>query len=122
MKLLEEIPSKPTIRWKLFSENEFISSIAKCNNLSTSGLDKLLWRHFKRIVKDIACLRKFINIADICIKLGHWPLHFKVFTSIIISKPNKKSYDSSKAFRPIVLLNIFGKLIKKVISKRLQFQ
>ena len=41
---------------------------------------------------------------------------------IVISKPNKKSYDLPKSFRPIVLLNILDKLIEKVISKRLQFQ
>ena len=31
------------------------------------------------------------------------------------------SYDQPKAFRPIVLLNTLGKLIEKVIAKRLQF-
>jgi len=31
------------------------------------------------------------------------------------------SYDSPKSFRPIILLNILGKLIEKVISDRLQF-
>ena len=40
---------------------------------------------------------------------------------IIISKPNKSSYNSPKSFRPIVLLNMLGKLIKKVIGDRLQF-
>jgi len=30
-------------------------------------------------------------------------------------------YDSPKSFRPIVLLNTLGKLIKKVIGERLQF-
>jgi len=39
----------------------------------------------------------------------------------IIPKPNKASYDSSKSFRPIVLLNTLGKLIEKVIGERLQF-
>jgi len=32
------------------------------------------------------------------------------------------SYDSPKFFCPIVLLNTLGKLIEKVIGKRLQFQ
>ena len=41
---------------------------------------------------------------------------------VVISKPNKQSYNSSKSFRLIVLLNTVGKLIKKVISERLQFQ
>ena len=40
---------------------------------------------------------------------------------IIIPKSNKKSYNSSKSFWPIVLFNILEKLIKKVISKHLQF-
>ena len=121
MSLLEEIPSKPNTIWKLFSKEEFISSIKKCNNSLTPEPDKLLWKHLKRIVKEAVCLRKFINIADTCIDLGHWPLYFKVSTSIIISKPNKELYNSPKTFRLIVLLNMISKLIEKVISERLQF-
>jgi len=41
--------------------------------------------------------------------------------SIIIPKPSKELYDSPKYFRPIVLLNILGKLIEKVIDDWLQF-
>ena len=40
---------------------------------------------------------------------------------IIIPKPNKTLYNSLKSFRPIVLLNMLGKLIKKVIGERIQF-
>ena len=42
--------------------------------------------------------------------------------SIIIPKLNKASYGTPKIFKPIVLLNTLGKLIEKVIGKRLQFQ
>ena len=41
--------------------------------------------------------------------------------TIIIPKPNKESYNSSKAFCSIILLNTIGKLFKKVIGERLQF-
>ena len=40
---------------------------------------------------------------------------------IVIPKPNKESYNFLKSFQPIVLLNMLGKLIKKVIGKWLQF-
>jgi len=66
-------------------------------------------------------LENIVNIANICIDLGHWPTHFKISLSIIIPKPNKASYDFSKSFHPIVFLNIQGKLIEKVIGKCLQF-
>ena len=106
----------------LFSEKEFRSSITKYNNSLTPKSDKLSWKHLKIIVNNILCFKNFINIANACINLGYWPLYFKTLLSIIIPKPNKISYNSPKVFRPIMLLNILDKLIKKVIGKRLQFQ
>ena len=41
--------------------------------------------------------------------------------SIIIPKSNKTLYDSLKFFHPIMLLNMLGKLIEKVIRDRMQF-
>ena len=67
-------------------------------------------------------LNNFVNIANTCINLEHWPLHFKTSLSIIIPKPNKAFYNSPKMFWPIILLNTLGKLIEKVIGERLQFQ
>ena len=55
------------------------------------------------------------------IDLGYWPTHFKTLSTVIISKPNKASYDLPKLFCPIVLLNTTGKLFEKMIGERLQF-
>ena len=121
VKALDEIPSVAPTLWVPFLEEEFISSIAKCNNLSNSGPDKLSWRHLKSIINNKACLRIIINITNVCFELGHWPSHFKTSMMIVIPKPNKELYDSPKSFYPIVLLNILGKLIEKVISDHLKF-
>ena len=102
--------------WVSFSEEEFTSSIAKYNNLSIPGPNKLLWKHLKSIVKDKAYLIRIINITDAYFELGYWPSHFKTSISIVIPKPNKELYNSPKSFRPIVFLNTIEKLIKKVIS------
>jgi len=95
--------------------------LSSCNNYSAPGPDKLSWKHLKIVFEDKDYLDTFIRIANACINLGYWPSHFKVSTTIVIPKPNKKSYDSSKSFRPIILLNTIGKLIEKVIGERLQF-
>ena len=119
--ILNKIVDKPTLSWPAFLKEEFRLSIINCNNSSALGPDKLSWSHLKIILKDDNCLNIIISIANMCIELGHWPSHFKRSTMIVISKPNKKSYDLHKVFRPIVLLNIVGKLIEKVIGERLQF-
>ena len=111
-----------TTKWLSFLKEEFLISINKCSNNLISGPDRLSWRHLKVITKNLACLANIINLANICINLGHWPSHFKLSMSIIIPKSNKALYDASKMFRPIVLLNMLSKLIEKVIGKKLQFQ
>lgn len=120
-KLLEEILNKESMKWFSFSKEELTNIIEKCNNSSNSGLDKLSWRHLKKIIKDEECISKFIDIANACIDLDHWLLHFKILTTIIISKLNKASYDLPKSYCSIVLLNMASKLFEKMIRERLQF-
>ena len=110
------------IKWSFFSEERLTSAIAKYNNSSTSELDKLSWRHLKKYIKKVVCLKKIINITNICIESEYWPSYFKVSTTITISKPNKKSYNTPKAFCPIILLNTIRNFFLKFIRKRLQFQ
>ena len=81
----------------------------------------MLWHYWKIIIKNDKCLSKIINIANTCINLGYWLEYFKVSTTVIIPKLNKPSYDNSKAFHPIILLNTLGKLIEKVIAEKIQF-
>ena len=119
--ILDEICDKLIISWPEFSKEEFKIVLSSCNNSSAPGPDKLSWKHLKIVFEDKDYLDTFIQIANACINLGYWLSHFKVSTTIVIPKPNKKSYDSSKSFRPIILLNTIGKLIEKVIGERLQF-
>jgi len=118
---LDEIRNKQTSTWAPFSKEEFKIALGSCNNLSTPGPDKLLWRHLKSIMNDGDCITNIIKMANTCIDLGYWPNHFKISSMVIIPKPNKPSYDFPKSFRSIVLLNTLGKLIEKIIRERLQF-
>ena len=115
--ILNEVERKPCQVWNPFSRYKFKSAIHKCSDSSTPGPNKMLWQHWKLIIKNDDCLSKIINIADACINLGHWPKYFKTSTIIVIPKLNKTLYDSLKAFCPIVLLNTLSKLIEKVIAE-----
>lgn len=96
--LLDEIPDKITTIWASFSKKELHSTIENCNNSLAFGPDKLSWKHFKVIVKNKKCVNKLIDIANVCINLGHWPNHFKTLSMVIIPKLNKPSYDLPKSF------------------------
>jgi len=115
--IFNEITDKPILSWPTFSKEEFRLAPVNCNNSFAPGSNKLLWSHLKTIFKDDDCLNVIISIINACIEVGYWPSHFKRSTIVVIPKPNKKSYDSPKAFRPITFLNTAGKLIEKVIRK-----
>ena len=118
MQLLDEIPICWQTEWPLFSRAEIIDTIIKYSSLSTPDLDYISWNHLEIIANNSKCTTNIINIANACINLSYWPLHFKKPMFIIITKPNKSAYNNSKVFQPIVFLNTLGKLIEKVISNR----
>ena len=62
-----------------------------------------------------------MHIANACIKLKYWSSHFKSANTVVIPKPNKTLHNTLSSFQSIILLNTTGKLVKKIISNRLQF-
>ena len=118
--LLEEVLLYPNMEWLPFSKAEFIDAISKCSNLSTLGPHHISWSHLKVLIKDNKYITNFVKITNSYINLNYWPSYFKKSMSIIIPKPNKSLYNTSKTFQSIVFLNTVGKLIKKFISNRIQ--
>ena len=112
-------PSVGHLFWKKSLSNPSLN--ITYNNLFASSPDKLSWSYLKCIINNKVCLENIISITNTYFELELWPLQFKSSSTIIIPKPNKKSYDSLKSFRPIVLLNILGKLIEKIIGECLQY-
>jgi hypothetical protein len=46
---------------------------------------------------------------------------WKQFTTVVLRKPGKPSYNIPKAYRPIALLNTTVKLLSAIIAKQLMF-
>jgi len=120
-RFLSKVPQCKAFEWPPFSRQEFKNAIAKYSSSSTPGPDHISWRHLRPLINNDKCLGKIVCIANTCITLEYWSSQFKEAKSVIIPKPNKDLYNTPKMFYPIVLLNIMGKLIKKVISNCLQF-
>ncbi|CAA7267573.1 unnamed protein product [Cyclocybe aegerita] len=119
--VLDELPDEPVRDWADFSEHELLSALKGCSNSSAPGPEHVTWVHLKELLKDKHVLVLFIVLANACLRVGHWPRIFKESLSVIVLKPNKPSYTVPKAFRPIVLLITFSKLIEKMIANRIQF-
>ncbi|RXW12760.1 hypothetical protein EST38_g13097 [Candolleomyces aberdarensis] len=120
--ILNELPKEPERAWPEFSLLELRQALEACLSRSAPWPDHIMWRHLEEILALPECANIIIALANGCIEYGHWPKHQKELMSVIIPKPNKASYSTPKAFRPIVLLNTLGKLIEKMISNRFQIR
>ena len=50
---------------------------------------------------------------------GHHPTCWKQATGVILKKPGKPDYSAPKAYRIIALLNCLGKVVERLLAKRL---
>ncbi|CAK1589381.1 unnamed protein product [Parnassius mnemosyne] len=63
----------------------------------------------------------FLAFLNKCLTLQHFPKTWKIATVIVLKKPGKVDYTMPKAYRPIGLLPILGKIFEKMLVNRLKF-
>ena len=101
--------------WKVIDDDETKRFIKQLRN-SAPGPDnihnRMLKNNSKLLLQHITCLFNAI------IKIGYIAKARKKAHIILILKPNKNKQDPS-SFRPISLLSCIGKLLEKIMKKRL---
>ncbi|GJE94756.1 hypothetical protein PsYK624_109280 [Phanerochaete sordida] len=132
--VLDAMPQQDERPFAQISCAEVREALRDTSNFSAPGPDHISWFWLKRIVADnseCTCdnpqhdhfntephVAAFYNA---CVEFGVQPRIFKRSRTVVIPKPNKPDYSRAKAYRPIVLLNCLGKLLEKVIARRMQF-
>lgn len=128
--LLDEVDALEERDFPDFSRQELREALAKTSNFSAPGPDHVSWFWLKQILspdradshdQPAECEGRVLDLFNACIKFGVHPKLFKTSKTVVIPKPKKPDYSKAKAYRPIVLLNCIGKLLEKLISRRLQF-
>lgn len=97
-------------------EDEIINIIKSLKPFKSPGPDKIqniLLKHLPNIA-----ISWFTAMLNKCITLSYWPASFKTAKVIPILKAGKTATEP-KSYRPISLLNTMGKILEKIIYKRL---
>ena len=67
------------------------------------------------------CPDLITKLYNRCLEISYFPDIWKIAHVIAIPKPNKIKYDDVASYRPIGLLNIFGKILEKLIVNRINY-
>ncbi|KAJ2940789.1 hypothetical protein O0L34_g14906 [Tuta absoluta] len=63
----------------------------------------------------------FLAILNKCLEISHFPIPWKEAAVIVLRKPGKKNYNEPKSYRPIGLLPVMGKILEKIMIRRIKW-
>ena len=82
------------------------------------GLDGILNKAIKAVLKAVAI--PLANAATTCLLKGNLPECCKDTITVVLQKANKKDYSLLESYRPVALENTLGKILEKIVAKRIQ--
>lgn len=100
-----------------FSEDEVLEALASMRCRKSPGNDHLTADIIKHFGNSYASV--LTSLYNKCLELGYFPTPWKCAVVKIIPKPGKESYDDLKAYRPIGLLPVLGKVLEKLFKQRI---
>jgi hypothetical protein len=96
------------------TKNEVKHALAGMSNKSTPGPSGI---GYKLVKWAFTCHPEFlVDIYNATLHLGHHP--WTTAKVVILPKPNKLDYSTAKVYRPVLLLECFGKVLEKIIANR----
>ncbi|KAJ2952394.1 hypothetical protein O0L34_g4681 [Tuta absoluta] len=63
----------------------------------------------------------FLALVNKCLSLSHFPTIWKEAVVVVLRKPGKNDYTHPKSYRPIGLLPVLGKIVEKMLVKRIRW-
>ena len=97
------------------TQAEIATSLSATSNKSAPGLSGIGYRLLKWAFS--ANPDRFVTLFNAALRLGHHPWSDALV--VVIPKPSKPDYSLPKAYRPISLLECCGKLLEKIVAKRI---
>jgi len=111
----DDPPPKPVRSFSPISEEEISVNLSTASNKSAPGPSGITYKLLKWC--HAANPTRLTTLFNSAVSLGHHP--WRAATVVPILKPGKIDYRVAKAYRPISLLECCGKLLEKIIAKRI---
>ena len=102
------------------TRGEVILAIRDTRADAAPGPDGIPARVFKKCMMTL--LPWLVWVFQGSLVCGHYPLAWRTAKVIALRKPGKASYATPRSYRPISLLPVMGKLLERLVNRRLMRQ
>ncbi|KAL0858961.1 hypothetical protein ABMA27_010821 [Loxostege sticticalis] len=102
-----------------FTMTELRTAMGSFNPKKAPGADGFTSEICSRAVNQD--LDAFLALFNKCLSIGYFPNIWKEATVVVLRKPGKDDYTNPKAYRPIGLLPVLGKVLEKMTVARMKW-
>ena len=102
-----------------FTTHEMLTTVNSFNPKKAPGPDGLGADICQQVIA--ICPDIYLEIANKCLELGHFPKIWKMAAVVVLRKPGKSDYADPKSYRPIGLLPVMGKILEKLLITRIRW-
>ena len=107
--------------WPQLKRDEIATALMDMAPTNAAGPDEIQSKVIQTSWNSEPFAEILTTILRSCMRLGYHPKVWRTSNTVILRKPNKPDYKEVKAYRPISLLNTMGKLLEKIVMKRLTY-
>ena len=112
-------PRVPTRTFTPVTREEVLDTLSECASDNAPGISGLTYRVWKWVA--LTAPDALVSVVQSSISLGIHHDSWKQSLVAVIPKNNKKDMSLPKSHRPIQLIECLGKLVEKIMARRLTF-
>ena len=109
----DDLPFHPVTRNEV---RDSIMTAASFNAPGPSGLCGAAWKWSWNVIGE-----EIYRAIAMAVAAGYHPKAFHDSLTVILQKPRKPDYSNPKAYRPIQLLEVLGKILERIQARRLGY-
>ncbi|GMF81920.1 unnamed protein product [Aspergillus oryzae] len=115
---IERRTQPPQIEFPEITKEEVAKIIRRAPPDKAPGPDAVPNKIWHELCKVPVFLERATALFNASIKTGHNPRHFQTSTTVALHKGGPRDYRKPKSYRPVALLNTFGKILESIIATR----
>ena len=100
---------------------EIRDAIFKNKSNSAPGHTQVTYQVLKWVWANATGQKHIIALMRKCLRNGYHPKSWRKAIAIALRKPNKPDYSNPRAYRLITLLECLGKILERIVARRLTF-
>ena len=100
---------------------EVRDAIFKNNSNSAPGHSQVTYQVLRWVWANATGQKHILALMQKCLKNGYHPKSWRKAIAIALRKPNKPDYSNPRAYRLITLLECLGKVLERIVARRLTF-